>query len=160
MSRGHRAAQLVDHALQRRKIDRCLARFLGHAETAAEVDDACLSEARGKTTEQLPHFLPVADVEHAAAGVRMQPDDARPECRDPALQFLELEQRHTELRVHTCGAHVVVVSAAVARVDANQQLAAAEQLAPVAQRVQVVERDPGASLERPGVLLAGREVRA
>ena len=46
------SAQLLDHALQRRKIDRCLARFLGNAETAAEVDDACLSKARGSTPEK------------------------------------------------------------------------------------------------------------
>ena len=152
------AAQLVDDALQRREIDGRLARLFRHAQTHRQDVDARAGEALGKAAEQLPDFLPVADVEYAAAGVGMKAHDARPERRDPALELVELEERHAELRMHAGGAHVVVVTAPVAGIDAHQQVAPAEQFAPVTQRMQVVERHPRSALERPLVLVAGRKV--
>ena len=51
------------------------------------------------------------------------------------------------------------MAAALARVDADEEVAALEDLRPLPQREQVVERDPDALLERPLVLAARREVR-
>src|SRR5574343_402772 len=44
-----------------------------------------------------------------AAGVGMQTDHAHALQLDEPFEFVELEHRHAELRVHARGAHVVVV---------------------------------------------------
>jgi hypothetical protein len=57
-------------------------------------------------------------------------------------------------------AYVLVVAAALARVDSDEDVPVLERLRPITQRVEVVERDPDALLERAFVLLARREVRS
>ena len=109
--------------------------------------------------QRVAHRLPVVDAEHTAAGVRVQSDDLRARCLDEALQLLDFEQRHAELRVHARGAHLVVMSAALTGIDTHEQLATLEQLRPLLERMQVVERDPDALLHRPFVFGARREVR-
>ena len=74
-------------------------------------------------------------------------------------ELVDLEQRDAELRVHAGRAHVLVMAAALARVDADEDLLALEALRPMPQRKQVVERDPDALLERLLVLGARREIR-
>jgi hypothetical protein len=125
----------VHHAAQRREVDRHLARLLGHAEAAAQVDRAHVREPRGQAAEQLPHLVPVADVEHAAARVGVQADDARADAAGELQRLRELEQRDAELRVHAGRAHVLVVTVAVARVDAQEYLAAGEQPKEVSHRL-------------------------
>ena len=79
----------------------------------------------------------------------MQADDARADACDEPLELVDFEQRHAELRMHAGRADVVVMTAAVAGVDADEHVAAAEQLAPLAQRMQVVERQLHALLQAP-----------
>src|SRR6266545_1671868 len=51
-----------------------------------------------------------------------------------------------------------MVPPALPRIEAQEDLAAGEQLRPLAQRMQAVERHPGAERKGPAVLLARREV--
>ena len=97
--------------------------------------------------------------QHAAARVRVQADDARAGLRRELDELVDLEQRNAELRVHAGRAHVLVMAAALARVDADEDLLALEALRPMLQRKQVVERHPDALLERLLVLCARREIR-
>src|SRR5262245_9457369 len=56
-------------------------------------------------------------------------------------------------------AHVLVVPAALSRVDTDEDLLALEALRPLTQRKQIVERDPDALLEGLLVLVTRREIR-
>ena len=67
-------------------------------------------------------------------------------------ELVDLEQRYAELRMRAGRTHVLVMAAAVAGVDADEDLFALEALRPLPQRKQVVERDPDALLERLLVL--------
>src|SRR5215470_1211378 len=91
--------------------------------------------------------------------MRVQADDPRTRLLRELHELVDLEQRHAELRVRAGGAHVLVVAAALARVDADEQVAALESLRPVTQRIEIIERDPNALLERALVFLPRREVR-
>ena len=94
----------------------------------------------------------------ARGTVARHTDDAGTGGLDQPVELVELEQRDAELGVHARGAHVVVVTAAEIRVDAHQHVAAAEQLRPCTQRVDVVERHVHAVREAPLVFRPGREV--
>ena len=67
--------------------------------------------------------------------------------------------RHAELGVRTGGAHVVMMTAAGAGVDADEHPLAAKQLAPFAQDVDIVDRELDVLLQRPGILGACGEIR-
>ena len=82
-----------------------------------------------------------------------------PTFRASSRQLLEVGHRHAELGVRTGRAHMMMMSSAHAGIDAHEDLAIAEQAPPFRQRVQVVDRDLHAALERPGILLARGEVR-
>jgi hypothetical protein len=112
-----------------------------------------------EVAEHLADLFPVAHFEHAAAGVRVQSDDARTDRGDQPVELVEFEQRDTELRVHAGGPDVVVMAAPEARVHAHQHVAAAEQGAPLAQRVEIVDRQVHAVLDGPLVFAARSEVR-
>ena len=69
------------------------------------------------------------DIENAAADVRLQADDARAgRLRQPGAALRSSRQRHAELGVRAGGAHVMVMAAPDAGVDAHEDVAAAEQL--------------------------------
>src|SRR5262245_26067473 len=91
--------------------------------------------------------------------MRMQADHFRASCFKESFELIELEQGDAELRVKARGAHLRVMSAPIAGVDAQDDLAALEQLRPRLDGMQVVERDVDALFERPGVFSARREVR-
>ena len=150
---------VVQDLLQGGKVDGRLARLLGHAESATQVDAAHIREALGQSTQQMADLVPVAHVEHAAAGMCVQAHDARAHAGDKSLELVEFEERDAKLRMHAGRPDVVVMTATVAGVDADQDVAAAERFTPMPQRMQVVERDPHALRERPLVLLARREIR-
>ena len=115
-------------------------------------------KALGQFAEHQPDFLPVAHVEHAAARVRMQRHDARAHLLHQPFDLVDFEQWHAELGMHAGGPHVIVMAAAEAGVDAHQHVAAAEQLAPLTQGVNVIDRQVDALLDRPFVFAARREI--
>ena len=126
------------HAGQRgielRKIHARLVSALRHAEAAADVDDAHVTETAAQIGQERGGLLPVAHVEHAAAVVRVQADDARAGLTRVLRQLVELSDRHAELRVRAGRADVMVMAAARARIHAHENLAAAEHLAATARR--------------------------
>src|SRR5690606_20013639 len=109
------------------------------AEAAAEIEIANLRETLEQRDELLPRIAPRLRCQHAAAGVRMQTDDLGAGPVDEPLQLVELEHRHAELRMHAGGAHVLVMSAPLPRVDSNEELRAAEHVGPCLERVEIVE---------------------
>src|SRR5690606_4920995 len=90
--------------------------------------------------------------EHAAARMGVQAHDARACGAGAPRELLDLEQRHAELGVSARRAHVLVMAASLSRIDADEYLGALEDLGPRLERVQIVEREPDALLERPLVL--------
>ena len=91
-------------------------------------------------------------------GVQTDDAGARPGAASSASSG-DLEQRHAELRVRAGGAHVLVMPSALPRVDADEKIAAAEQIRPMLQRIQIVQREPDFLLDGPGIFLARSEVR-
>ena len=69
--------------------------------------------------------------QHAAARVRVQADDARAGLRRRLDELVDLEQRDAELRMDAGRAHVLVMAAALPRVDADEDLLALEALRPL-----------------------------
>ncbi len=67
----------------------------------------------------------------------------------PLRKLRELHHRHAELRVRAGGAHVRVVAAADAGVDAHEDLVPAEQLRPGGECVGVVDGDAHAAARAP-----------
>ncbi len=93
------------------------------------------------------------------AQVRMQPDDARAVLARERAELVDLIERDTELRRGAAGLDLVVMATPDAEIDAQVNVAAGEQRAPLGQWMQRVERDAHAGFERSGVLGARREVR-
>src|SRR6201999_252654 len=59
-----------------RQVELWLVGPLGHAEPTAHVHDRYVREAPRELTEKVRGLLPVADIQDAAAAVRVQSDDA------------------------------------------------------------------------------------
>src|SRR5690606_25753924 len=159
LARAARILDLGQPAIERLEVERPLPGPLRHAEPAAEVEVADLRKALEQRDELLPGVAPGLRRQHAAARVRMEPDDLDAGLANAPLQLVELEQRHAELRVGARRAHVLVMAAALPGIDANEHLRAAEQLRPRLERVEVIQREPHALLERPLVLVPRREIR-
>ncbi len=130
-----------------------------HAETAADVDVLHVRETLHETDEHRAHLRPVVDVEHAAAGMRMQAVDGDAARLRQPRDLIELFGRNAELRLGARGLHVVVMAAADAGVDAQEHALALEGIEPVLQHEQVVDGHVHAQRERALVLGARREVR-
>ena len=135
------------------EVERGLARPFGDAEAAAEVQDAHAGEALGDGAEEEGGLAPGLDGADAAAGVGVEADDADAEVRGQARQFVELVGRDAELGERAGGAHVGVVAAPAAGIEADEDVAAGEEAGPGAQGVQAVDGHPGAHLEGAAVLL-------
>src|SRR5690606_4816700 len=159
LPRPARFLDLRQPAVEGLEIERPLAGSLRHAEPASEVEIAHLGEALEQRDELLAGIAPGLRREHAAARMRMQPDDRRAGSPDTPLELIELEHRHTELRMGAGRAHVLVMAAALTGIDANENLRAAEERRPRLERVEIVEREPYALPERPFVFVSRREVR-
>ncbi len=91
--------------------------------------------------------------------MRKQADDACLVLARERTELFDLIERKAELRGGAAGLDLVVMAAADAEVDAQMQLVPAEQFAPVQQRMQRIEGDVHADLERARVFLARREIR-
>ena len=59
-------------------------------------------------------------------------------------QLIRLGQGHAEFGVHAAGAHMLVMSAAESRIDAQEDLSAAKHLRPHFERIKIVQGDPHA----------------
>ena len=108
--------------------------------------------------EELAGLGPVVHVHDAAAGMRVQPDDAHVMCSGERGELRGFARQHAEFRMHAGGTDMVVVTAPETRVDAHEDLAAAEHLRPGLERIQVVQGDMHAPLEPLLVLCARREI--
>ncbi len=86
-----------ERRVELREVDARLVRTLGHAESAADIDDAHIGELLGQARKQRCGLFPVTDVEHAAAVVGMQADDLRAAIFCHFCQRRQLCERHTEL---------------------------------------------------------------
>src|SRR5262245_60573063 len=120
MSGLHRCERTVELG----EVDAWLIRSLRHAEPATDVDYPHVGEALAQTREQRTGLLPVLHVEHAAAVVRVQADDAHAGRAGVARQLIELSERHTKLRMRAARANVMVMAPPGAGVDAHENLAA------------------------------------
>ena len=79
----------------------------------------------------------------------MQADDAHAARLREARDLVELLDRHAELRLRAGRAHVMVMAAADAGVDAQEHAPALEDVRPVLQHVQVVDGDVHALRRAP-----------
>src|SRR5690606_6638224 len=141
------AARFLDlgkPAVERLEIEGPLPRTLRHAEPAAEIEITDVREALEQLDELLAGIPPRLGREHAAARMGVQAHDARACGAGAPRELLDLEQRHAELGVSARRAHVLVMPAALSRVDANEDVRAPENLGPHLERVQIVEREPDA----------------
>src|SRR6185312_2620944 len=91
--------------------------------------------------------------------VRVQADDACAVLGRERAELVDLVERDAELRRGAAGLDLVVMAAADAEVDAQMHVASGEQLAPLGERMQRIERDANAGIERGRVFRARREVR-
>jgi hypothetical protein len=89
----------------------------------------------------------------------MQPRDPHAEASREREQFIDLRHRYAELGVGAGRAHVLVMPAADARIDAHEYLASSKHFRPVADRMQIVQGHAHAVLETEFVFAARREVR-
>ncbi len=131
------------------EVERLIAGFVRHADAAAEIDRAHRREPLRDLGEFHGNGAPVVRVEDAAAAVRVQADDPRAGVPDQPFEFVDFETRDAELRMHAGGLDVLVVSAAMTRIDADEQLDALEQFRPGLQRIQVVQRDEQSPCRSP-----------
>src|SRR5207237_8279007 len=122
------------------------------------IDGLELSEGARRGGAEACGVLPARDVENPAADVRLEADDPRASLAGQPGAVGELRDRHAELRARAGGAHVSVVAATDAGVDAHEDVMVAEELRPGVERVRVVDRDPHPALERPGLLRARRQL--
>src|SRR5438552_14314904 len=152
---AHRGEQRIEPG----EIDPRLVGMLGHSEPAADMEDLGRSEGARRGGEEACGVLPARDVENPAADVRLEADDPRASLAGQPGAVGELRDRHAELRARAGGAHVSVVAATDAGVDAHEDVTVAEELRPAVERVSVVDRHPHSTLERPGVLRARCEIR-
>src|SRR5690606_14957172 len=154
-----RFLHLGEPLVERLEIEGPLTGALRHAEPAAEVEITHVQKTLDQLDELLTRVSPRLGRQDAAAGMRVQADDARARRPHTPLELVELEQRHAELRVRAGRADVLVMTASLPGVDTNEDVGAAEDLRPRLERVEIVEREPYALLDRPLVLGARREIR-
>ena len=152
---AHRQQQRVELG----EVDARLIGVLGHSQPAAHVDDLEPLEALCGTGQQARRMLPAGLVEDAAADVGLQAHDARAGLVRLAHELAQLPDRHAELRAGPGGTHVRVMPAADAGVEAREDVMAAKQLRPGAERIAVVDGYAHAARECPGVLIARGKVR-
>src|SRR5690606_32158228 len=80
-------------AIEGREIERTLPGALRHAEAAAEIEITDLREPLEQLDELLPRVAPRLGREHAAAGMRMQPNDFHVRGPHALLELGDLDER-------------------------------------------------------------------
>ena len=151
--------ELRDAGIECAQIDSAVTQLLGNADAAAEIDHAARPESDcASCASSAPVSVQLATSKMPLPVCACSPDDACAGGARQCRQFVGLRQRHAELRVRAGGAHVMVMAAAEARIDAQKDLAAAKHLRPGLERVQIVQGDAHALGEAEFVFAARRKI--
>src|SRR6185437_2603627 len=154
-----RALHLGKRGIDGAEIEFRFARMRRYAKPAAEIQDAHVADAFGKTCKLPAYAGPVHRIQDAGTEMRVQPDDAYVVRAREIQERAELVQWQTELAGHTAGADLVMVAEPAAEVHAQHDLAPGEQLRPLLQRMQRVQRGGDAAVQRQRVIRTRREIR-
>src|SRR6185437_1786723 len=127
---------------------------LRHAEATPDVEHPHPFEALREPRQLSGRALPGHFIEDAAPYVSLKTYDPRIHLARFPRYLLEIGDRHAKLGMRPGRPHVMVMPYAHSRIDTYEEIMVTEEASPLCQRVEVIDGDLHAALERPLVLIA------
>lgn len=155
---GIRGLDLGECVVHSRQIKGFVARFLGYAQAAAQIDRLDGRKALGYFDQLRRNRAPGIGIRNSAAAVCVNTDHLSTGGIDEFDQLIDLESWHPKLGMNTRGLHVFVVASSLTGIETHEQFLSLEQFRPLLQGMKIIERNLQTTIDGPCIFLTRREV--